>query len=230
MLLALRLIAVVSAFSQAPFYSKLPLYARLYSSGDYSSLVRFAGRGMQFSYAAFLLGWIGLGLAGPRLFDAIGASTPFPPSQLWTLIALAFLVHRFGAMHIQLYNATNHVIMHIADGVSGGLFVVSVLALGPRFGVLAIPLSQLIAYVGFYNWYGAMHSYRSDPGRVLSLRTARCLTSAGVCAPVRRVGFRSLTMLDRLATSRLRLIYDLMPDRALSRRTEIVVGPRARWK
>ena len=160
LLLALRLIAVVSAFSQAPFYSKLPLYARLYSSGDYSSLVRFAGRGMQLSYAAFLLGWIGLGLAGPRLFDAIGASTPFPPSRLWTLIGLAFLVHRFGAMHIQLYNATNHVIMHIADGVSGGMFVVSVLALSPRFGVLAIPLSQLIAYVGFYNWYSAMHSYR----------------------------------------------------------------------
>ena len=160
LLLALRLIAVVSAFSQAPFYSKLPLYARLYSQGDYSRLVQLAGRGMQWSYAAFLLGWIGLGLTGPWLFDAIQASTPFPPSSLWTLIGLAFWVHRFGAMHIQLYNATNHVIMHIADGVSGVLFVLSLLVLSPGFGVLAIPLGQLIAYLGFYNWYSAMHSYR----------------------------------------------------------------------
>ena len=67
---------------------------------------------------------------------------------------------RAETLTLQLYNATNHVIMHIADGVSGVLFVLSLLVLSPGFGVLAIPLGQLIAYLGFYNWYSAMHSYR----------------------------------------------------------------------
>jgi hypothetical protein len=160
LLLALRLIAVVAEFSQAPFYSKLPLYSRLYSTGEFSDLVRIAGRGMTLSYGAFLSGWIGLGFLGPWLFRVLNTTTPFPAAGLWALMGLAFLVYRFGAMHIQLYNATNHIIMHVADGVSGALYVVGLLILIPTVGVMAVPLSLLVAYLGFYSWYGAKHSYR----------------------------------------------------------------------
>lgn len=160
LLLALRLIAVVAEFSQAPFYSKLPLYSRLYSTGELTDLVRIAGRGMTLSYGAFLSGWIGLGILGPWLFRVLNTTTLFPAPELWALMGLAFLVYRFGAMHIQLYNATNHIISHVADGVSGALYVAGLLILIPAVGVMGVPLSLLVAYLGFYSWYAAKHSYR----------------------------------------------------------------------
>jgi hypothetical protein len=160
LLLALRLIAAIAEFSSAPFYSKLPFYSHLYSTGNRTELLRIAGRGMTLVYGAFLSTWIGMGIAGPWLFRTLHTKTPFPSTVLWALLGLAFLVHRFGAMHLQLYSTTNHIIMHVADGISGVIYIIGLGLLTSHFGVLAVPLSQLIAYLGFYCWYSAVHSYR----------------------------------------------------------------------
>jgi len=54
-LLALRLIQTVNQFSQAPFYSKLPVFARFFSENKKSELVALAKRAMRLSYWTYML-------------------------------------------------------------------------------------------------------------------------------------------------------------------------------
>jgi hypothetical protein len=76
-------------------------------------------------------------------------------------MGLSMFAERYGAMHIQLYSTTNHIIWHIANGVSGVIYLIVVLILFKQIGVYSFPLGTLISYLGFYCWYSAMHSYRA---------------------------------------------------------------------
>jgi O-antigen/teichoic acid export membrane protein len=160
-LLGLRLIQTVSQFSQAPFYSKLPLLARLFSAGRLDELLRMAKRGMTFSHWIFTAGFIGLGVAGAPLCRHIGSNAAFPDQLLWSLMGLGFFIERYGAMHIQLYSTTNRIIWHIANGVMGILFILISLALFPPLGIYAFPVGIIAGYLGFYSWFAALHSYRT---------------------------------------------------------------------
>jgi len=159
-LLALRLINTLAAFSQAPFYSKLPFLARLRAEGKPAEQLRMARHGMAFSFWSFALGAIGIGLLGDPLLALIHSKVAFVRFELWFLLSLAFFAHRYGAMHIQLYSTTNHIIWHIANGVSGVLMIGLALVFYPMMGVMGFPLAMLIGYLCFYDWYAAMHSYR----------------------------------------------------------------------
>lgn len=160
-LLALRLIQAISQFSQAPFYSKLPLMARLYSMDSRTELLRVAERGMRLTYWTFCLGWIALGIVGDRLLDVIESNAAFPAPLLWTLLGLAYFVQRYGAMHIQLYSLTNIIIWHISNGVSGAIFILLSIILFSSMGVYAFPAALLIGYLCFHAWYPAVKSYET---------------------------------------------------------------------
>lgn len=160
-LLALRLIQVVSAFSQAPFYTKLPQLARLRAQGENREQVRLARRGMTWSYWTFVAGFVGVGLLADTLLEAVDSHTPFVSPGLWSLLGIAIFVERYGAMHVNLYSTTNHIIWHVANGVSGLVFVVVSALLFPHIGVYAFPAGLLAGNLGFYAWYSALHSYRA---------------------------------------------------------------------
>jgi uncharacterized membrane protein YdcZ (DUF606 family) len=160
-LLALRLIQLVSVFSQAPFYTKLPQLARLRAQGDHQQQVQLAKRGMVWSYWTFVAGFVGVGLLADNLLEAVHSNTPFVHPWLWSLLGIAIFVERYGAMHINLYSTTNHIIWHVANGVSGIVFVVVSALLFPHVGVYAFPAGLLAGNIGFYAWYSALHSYRA---------------------------------------------------------------------
>ncbi len=160
-LLALRLMQMISQFSQAPFYSKLPLLAKLRSEGNLEQQINVAKRGMAFSYWTYIAEFILLGLFGNSLLTLIGSNAEFVSPSLWGIMGLSMFAERYGAMHIQLYSTTNHIIWHIANGVSGIIYLVVSLALFNRIGVYAFPLGTLAGYLGFYCWYSAMHSYKA---------------------------------------------------------------------
>jgi O-antigen/teichoic acid export membrane protein len=160
-LLALRLMQTISQFSQAPFYSKLPLLAKLRSEGNLEQQVQVAKKGMTLAYWTYVAGFIALGLLGTPLLRLIGSNAEFVTPLLWGVMGLSMFAERYGAMHIQLYSTTNHIIWHIANGVSGFIYVVVALALFKEVGVYAFPLGTLVGYLGFYCWYAAMHSCRA---------------------------------------------------------------------
>lgn len=160
-LLSLRMILTISEFSRAPFYSKIPVLARLYSKRNLDQLISWAQRGMIVAYWSFVGGFIGISLSIQPILDLIGSNVDFVDPLLWSLLGIGFFFERYGAMHIQLYSTTNKIIWHIANGVSGLLFILLSLALFPIVGVLAFPLGYLAGHLGFYAWYSALHSYKT---------------------------------------------------------------------
>lgn len=160
-LLALRLIQTINQFSQAPFYSKLPLLAILRSEGNLEKQISIAKRGMTLSYWTYTIGFITVGLFSNPLLNIIGSNAEFVSPLLWSLMGFAMFAGRYGGMHMQLYSTTNHIIWHIANGVSGCIYLVVALSLFNKIGVYAFPVGLLASYLGFQCWYSALHSYRA---------------------------------------------------------------------
>ncbi len=160
-LLALRLIQTVSQFSQAPFYSKLPVFAKFFAEDKKDKLVSLAKRGMGLAYWCYVAGFIGLGVAGEPLLKFIGSNADFPDSLLWSLLGVGFFVQRYGAMHIQLYSVTNKIIWHISNGISGAVYVMVSLILIQSVGVYAFPIGLIVGYLCFHTWFPAAHSYKT---------------------------------------------------------------------
>jgi O-antigen/teichoic acid export membrane protein len=158
-LLALRLIQIINQFSQAPFYSKLPILARLRSEGKLAQQVLVAKRGMALAYWIYVIGVLILGIFATPLLKFIGSNAEFVNPLLWSLMGLAIFAERYGAMHIQLYSTTNHIIWHIATGATGIIYIVVSLMLFNQIGVYAFPIATLAGYLSFYCWYSAKHSY-----------------------------------------------------------------------
>jgi len=160
-LLSMRVIEMVDQFAMAPFYSRLPVLARLRAQNLLEELSASARLGMLRAYWTFVAGFLAFAFFAEPLLHLAGSHTAFVPPALWTILGLAYFLHRYGAMHVQLYSTTNHITSHVADSVSGAIFAVLALLLFPRIGIHAVPVALLAAYLCFYSWYTPMLSYRS---------------------------------------------------------------------
>jgi O-antigen/teichoic acid export membrane protein len=160
-LLGLRILNNIRSLSQAPFYSKIPLLSRLRAEGNQERQVAIARKGMILSYWVFVIGFIAFGLIAAPLLRLIGSNADFVPPLLWASMGFGYFLERYGAMHIQLYSTTNHIILHIANGVSGAIYLVSSLVLLYFIDVYAFPVAIIISQLGFYTWYSARHSYNT---------------------------------------------------------------------
>ena len=159
-LLGLRILQPLSLISQAPFYSKLPAFGAYYARGDSATLLRSAGRGMAHALWAFVLPASIIGIFGERLIALLGSATPFPGAELWILMSAGFLAERVGAMHLQLYSLTNHIVWHVANGLTGCIMCAIWLVLYGKLGVRVFPVGLLAAYCGFYLPFCLRHSSR----------------------------------------------------------------------
>tara|TARA_R110000868_G_scaffold383578_12_gene650755 strand:- start:7686 stop:9071 length:1386 start_codon:yes stop_codon:yes gene_type:complete len=162
-LITLRFYAVIKGVSQAPFYSKIPLLAKLRAQGDLEKWLSKAKRGMTMGNFLMVSGIVGLGITGDLLFDLIDSSIDFPSLELWGLMGFAYLLQRYGAMHTQLYMTTNKVNNHISDSVSGALFLCISLLLFNQFSVFAFPIGMIFGYGLFYCEYAAYFSFKVIP-------------------------------------------------------------------
>ncbi len=158
-LLALRFAQNIAMFSGTPFYSKLPLLASLYAQGNKAAIVETSSRSMRLSHWIFLAGIIIVGLFLPPLLVITGSNAEFVSPLFWLLISASYFTERFGAMHLQLYSTSNHIIWHVANGVTALIAVFTVWTLYRLIGIYAFPLGYLVSNLGFYAWYSAKHSY-----------------------------------------------------------------------
>lgn len=160
-LLALRIITQIKEISMAPFYSKIPLMARLRVDGRLKELVEISQRGMFLGHSVFVAGVIFVAVFSDKLMRLIESNVPFVSDSFWLFLSIAFFIHRYGAMHIQLYLTTNHIISHIADSVSGLIFILVAYLLVESIGIFAIPIGMIAGYLGFYAWYAVFYSVKS---------------------------------------------------------------------
>lgn len=161
LLFGIRIMVLVAEVSRAPFYSRLPVLNGFRATGETHQLRAESRRGMQRAYVVF----VGLVLAAPvaaqYLLPLIGSQISFPESSFWLLLGFATLVERMGAMHIQVYSTTNHIVWHRLNGGTGVLWVLLLLTTFPFLGLLAYPLSMLLAYTAYYSSRAAVLSIRS---------------------------------------------------------------------
>ncbi len=160
-LLGFSLLRQLSQFSQAPFYSKLPLLARLRKQGQITELKRIASRGMALTYWFFISGAIVAGLFGGPIFEKLGSNADFPNILLWASLAFGFLLERFGALHIQLYSTTNKIVWHIANGISGLIYLLIAFFGIASLDVFVFPCALIASNLFFYSWYSAQFSLKS---------------------------------------------------------------------
>jgi len=161
-LFSLQFLTGIGQFCQSPFYSRIPIMAKLRFQGKTREIVRIAQRGMCYTYISYVLlasivGWMFWATKlsiGNDFFPCVDLS-------LWFLLGLTILAERYGAMHLQLFSTTNIIVWHIANGITGLIIIFCLLILPSLLGVIGFPLSFLVGYVCFYCWYTARLSYRS---------------------------------------------------------------------
>lgn len=115
--------------------------------------------GMRLTSSILVLGLIVLGVGAQPILEYIGSNADFVSADLWALMALGFFLERYGAMNLQLYSSTNHIVWHIASGVSGVIYVITLWLLFDSFGVYALPIAHIAAGFLWYGWYGARKAY-----------------------------------------------------------------------
>lgn len=160
-LMGYNLLRQITQFSQAPFYSKIPLLSRLRKQGNIKEFLRIGKRGMLLTYWLLFFCAFTLGISGDFLLEMVGSNAHFPPLLLWVTLSFGVLIERYGALHIQFYSTTNHIIWHIASGVSGAIYLLFLFLALPKADVYAFPIALICSNLGFYSWYTAKHSYQS---------------------------------------------------------------------
>lgn len=160
-LFAMALIRPLGQFAQVPFFTKVPMLARMQASGERARQRAIAERAMRQSYLVHVGMVLAVALALPVLASLRGDSGLNVPVLLWLLIGLSGYVERIGAMHLQLYSSTNHIVIHHANGWTALAFVGLAAALLPGWGVYAFPLANLLALMLVYVPIALRHSYRA---------------------------------------------------------------------
>lgn len=158
-LLAINLILNIRNFSQAPFYSKIPQFTMLSAASDYEGLIKNAQRSMRMVYVLFLVFSILVWILGDYMLLLLNKKNAFPNVEVWSFLVFGFFIERFGAMHIQLYSTSNHILWHIQNGMTGIIVVIFTYFLFDRFAVLSYPIALIVGNTLFYSWYGPWKSY-----------------------------------------------------------------------
>jgi hypothetical protein len=149
-LLSLQLIRAISSFSQAPFYTKIPDLAGYYAKKNIVNLREISFVAESKSLIFFVLSCLVVGCLFPYADSFFDFNASLPNELLWLLLSLGILVERSGAMHIQIYSLTNNIIWHYVNGITGLVMIALFLFFIGNQGVIAFPLSLLIAYSLFY--------------------------------------------------------------------------------
>lgn len=159
-LFAEKLFTSMRSFAQAPFYSKIPLLVTLRGQEKIKEWERIAQKGMFLASCTFVLGIIFCDTLGEMVFGLIKSNVQFPNHKLWLLMGWAYVLHRYGAMHTQLYTTINKVNSHISDIVSGIIMIAVWILFVGKFDVYVFPLGMLCGYLFFYIWFAGYFSYK----------------------------------------------------------------------
>lgn len=159
-LFALRIMTIIRSFALAPFYSKIPLLSSLRGKNNVKMWEITAQRSMLIASFVMVVGIIGFGILGNYYFVAIKSSIKFPDKVLWLSLGFAFMLHRYGAMHTQLYTTLNKVNSHISDFISSIIMFAFWFIFHEKFAILVFPYGMIVSYLSFYVWYSAYFSYK----------------------------------------------------------------------
>lgn len=125
-LLTIKVLDILKNLANAPFYSRIPFLNKIFINDERSVLIDFAEIRMRESIVVYFLGAGFLFLFGNDILALIGSSAALVSTKTLVYLISAFLLERVGALHIQLYSLSNHIVWHIANGITAILYLVFV--------------------------------------------------------------------------------------------------------
>ncbi|MDI9880064.1 lipopolysaccharide biosynthesis protein [Flectobacillus longus] len=159
-LISLNLLQNIRTFTQAPFYSRIPIYSMLYKDSNIIKLREETQKSTRLVYLLFTFSIVFFYFFSNDIFLFLGTKSKFISLDTWLLLGIAFLIERFGAMHLQIYSTSNHIIWHYLNGISGTILLLSSFLLYPTLGINAFPVGMIIGYLACYSWYAPFKSYQ----------------------------------------------------------------------
>lgn len=160
-LISLRIMNIIRDFSKAPFYSKIPLFSKLRAQGYVNKLIYISKRNILISNIVFFLSVTSIAFFADEILLLINSNADLVNNKMWMLMSLAFYIHRYGSMHMQIYLTTNHVITHIVDSISALIFLISLLFLFEKFEIYSFPISMILSYILCHAWVSSYFSIKS---------------------------------------------------------------------
>lgn len=160
-LLTDRVFGQLKEVSRAPFYSKIPEFAKLRGQGKIHSMINKVRFSMGFSYLVIILGLIFLLFFGNTMLELIGSKVNLIDPSVFCLMAMFLFIERYTAMHTQLYTFMNNkIIGHFRIMATGGLTLLLMYILFPIISIIALPISNSIAYLMFFTVYVVRKNYK----------------------------------------------------------------------
>lgn len=129
-LLTIKVLDILKNLANAPFYSRIPYLNKVFINNERSVLKDFAEKRMRESFVVYFLGAGFILLFGNDVLEFIGSSAVLVNTKTLIILIAGFLFERFGALHIQLYSLSNHIVWHIANGITAILYLLFVGILG----------------------------------------------------------------------------------------------------
>ncbi|RWY48112.1 MATE family efflux transporter [Mucilaginibacter gilvus] len=160
-LLTLKLITTVSQFSQAPFYSKLPILTGLRIKHKIQELITLSASSMQKALLIYSLGLIVLMFLGNWGLSLIGSKAYLIDYKIIIVIGLVWFLERHHAMHAQIVVTTNKVPFYKSAIISGLINIGLVILLLPKVGIWAFPIAQGVSNLAINNWWNVKLSLDS---------------------------------------------------------------------
>ena len=154
-LFSLKLLYQISNFANAPLYSQVPQYNRLFAQKQFGVLKQALIKNIGITLFLFPVLCIMVGESLPILLDLIKSNTGFIGREIWILMTLGFFTNRVGAVLLISYQISNKVYAHIANGVSGLIYIILLIVMN-QYNVealIAFPLGYLISNLMFYSWF-----------------------------------------------------------------------------
>jgi O-antigen/teichoic acid export membrane protein len=160
-LLSLKLVTTIAQFSQAPFYSKLPLLSGLRVKNDIEDLRQVSASSMQKALLVFVIGMGGLILFGQWGMQLIGSKASLIDYRILMVMAIVWFLERHHAMHAQIYVTTNKIPFYKSAIVTGVINISLLVILLPVIDVWAFPIAQGISNLAINNWWNVSVSIKS---------------------------------------------------------------------
>jgi len=160
-LFSIKLLDIIKGFANAPFYSKIPYMNQLFVSKNKKPLLALAFQRINYS---LLIQAVSTGLIiifGNYFLTLINSNVSLVNNDILIILMLGYFFERYGALHIQLLSLSNNIIWHIANGITGALFLVlsyTFINLGIEPS-LAFSITLLASNICFYTWYSSYRSY-----------------------------------------------------------------------
>jgi hypothetical protein len=145
-LLALRLFDAIRTIANAPFYSQLPEFARLFAAGRHRELVDLGKARARIVVWTIVLIGLPLALLGNQVLLLFSAHVLLPSSTFIVMLVMALIVERVSTMQMQLHGASNDIIWHKANTMAAFAFAGVAFVQYATIGTFNIPSCLLVAY------------------------------------------------------------------------------------